>query len=255
MSNPRIVCRFSCGAASAVATKLTLAKYGDTHEVVIHYSDTRTEHPDNERFMAECADWFGRPIERLASEYFHDTWDVWTKEGFIAQGSTGFAPCTDALKRTPAEMAQRPGDVLVFGYTSEEVARFGRIVRRHPGQTFEAPLIDAGLNKDDCFAIIDRAGIELPAMYRLGFKNNNCIGCPKGGMGYWNNIRRHFPDAFDRMASLERKFGHALLKDGNEGKRVFLDELDPNRGDEATEPNIDCSIMCHLAEQDIKDAA
>jgi hypothetical protein len=31
----RIICQFSCGAASAVATKLILAQYGETHEVLI----------------------------------------------------------------------------------------------------------------------------------------------------------------------------------------------------------------------------
>jgi 3'-phosphoadenosine 5'-phosphosulfate sulfotransferase (PAPS reductase)/FAD synthetase len=249
----RIVCRFSCGAASAVATKLALTKYAD-REVVIHYSDTRTEHPDNRRFIADCERWFGAPVISLASEYYRDTWDVWEKEKIIAQGSRGFAPCTDALKRLPAEMAQRPGDTLVFGYTVEERDRLARIIARHPGQAIEAPLVPAGLTKQDCFAILSRAGIELPAMYKLGFRNNNCIGCPKGGKGYWNLIRRHFPEVFERMAKLERKFGHALLPE-NDGTRVFLDELDPDRGNHETEPDIDCSIMCILAERDLGEAA
>jgi 3'-phosphoadenosine 5'-phosphosulfate sulfotransferase (PAPS reductase)/FAD synthetase len=249
----RIVCRFSCGAASAVATKMTLAKYPE-REIVIHYSDTRSEHPDNERFIRDCEAWFGKPVERLTSEYYADVWDVWEKEKIIAQGSRGFAPCTDAMKRLPAEMAQRPGDTLVFGYTSEERERLARIIARHPEQKFEAPLIEGGLTKSDCFAILHRAGIELPMMYRLGFRNNNCIGCPKGGKGYWNLIRKHFPEVFERMAKLERKFGHALLPE-DDGSRVFLDELHPDRGNHEKEPNIDCSIMCFLAEQDLGDAA
>lgn len=56
------------------------------------------------------------------------------------------------------------------------------------------PLIEAGLQKEDCFAALQAAGIELPVMYRLGFDNNNCIGCPKGGNAYWNLIRKHFPE-------------------------------------------------------------
>ena len=113
-----------------------------------------------------------------------------------------------------------------------------------------APLIDAGLTKSDCLAIVERAGIELPAMYKLGFQNNNCIGCVRGGMGYWNHIRRHFPETFSRMAKLERELGHALLPDGKTGRRLFLDELDPGRGHLLTEPEIDCSVMCVLAEQE-----
>jgi 3'-phosphoadenosine 5'-phosphosulfate sulfotransferase (PAPS reductase)/FAD synthetase len=244
----RVVCRFSCGAASAVATKLTLAKHP---EAVIHYSDTRSEHPDNERFLTECEAWFGRKVERLTSERYHDVWDVWTRRKMLVSGRTGFAPCTEELKRMTAEMAQRPGDIIVMGYTAEEAHRFERVVKRNPGEKIVAPLIGAGLTKADCLAIISRAGIELPAMYRLGFSNNNCIGCPRGGMGYWNHVRRHFPGTFDRMAKLERELGMAIIPDGKSGARVFLDELDPDRGDMASEPDIECSIMCHLAEQDI----
>ena len=25
-------------------------------------------------------------------------------------------------------------------------------------------------------------GIEIPVMYRLGYNNNNCVGCVKGGI-------------------------------------------------------------------------
>jgi len=247
----RIVCRFSCGAASAVATKLALARFGAPHDVVIHYSATRSEHPDNERFLADCERWFGRSVERLYSDRYHDVWDVWERRRMLVSGARGFAPCTDELKRMPAELAQRPGDTIILGYTAEEQHRLDRVRQRSPGETFAAPLIDAGLGKSDCLAMVQRVGIDLPAMYALGFKNNNCIGCPRGGMGYWNNIRRHFPDTFARMAALERDIGHAMLPDGKTGRRVFLDELAPDRGDQSTEPEIECSIMCELAEQEM----
>lgn len=245
----RIVCRFSCGAASAVATKLTLAKGGD---VVIHYSDTRSEHPDNERFLAECEKWFGRSVTRLHSDRYHDVWDVWERRRMIVSGARGFAPCTEELKQIPAERAQDRGeDVIVLGYTIEEQDRLDRVRRNNPGDQITAPLIQAGLSKTDCLAIVQRAGIVLPVMYALGFKNNNCLGCPRGGMGYWNLVRRHFPEVFDRMAQLERRLGQAILPDGKTGRRVFLDELDPERGHHPSEPDIECSIMCALAEQDI----
>lgn len=249
-SYERVVCRFSCGAASAVATKLALSKHPNS-EVVIHYSDTRSEHPDNERFLKECEGWFGHSITRLTSERYHDVWDVWTRRRMLVSGQRGFAPCTDELKRMTAEMAQRPGDLIVLGYTAEEQHRLDRVRKRFSTELFSAPLIDSGLTKADCFGLLERAGIALPAMYALGFKNNNCIGCPRGGMGYWNNIRRHFPETFDRMALLERDIGIAMLPDGKSGKRIFLDELEPGRGDQATEPVIECSIMCEIADQDL----
>jgi len=41
-------------------------------------------------------------------------------------------------------------------------------------------------------------------MYKLGYHNNNCIGCVKGGMGLLETSKVDFPEHFDRMAKLER---------------------------------------------------
>jgi hypothetical protein len=59
----RIVCQFSCGAASAVATKLALAKHGDKCVIVNAYVEE--EHPDNRRFALDCGRWFGQQIVTL----------------------------------------------------------------------------------------------------------------------------------------------------------------------------------------------
>ncbi|RML73278.1 hypothetical protein APX70_04692, partial [Pseudomonas syringae pv. maculicola] len=61
-----------------------------------------------------------------------------------------------------------------------------------------APLIDRGLGKEDCKAMIQRAGIELPVMYRMGYDNANCIGCVKSGEGYFRAIREDFPEQFEQ---------------------------------------------------------
>lgn len=228
----RTVCWFSAGAASAVATKLILA---DTADVVIAYIDPGSEHQDNVRFRDDCARWFGADIVTLRSERYVDTWAVWEDRRFIV--SNEGAPCTGELKRAVRHAFSKPDDVHVFGYTIHERHRTNRL----DVEAVRFPLIDAQLTKSDCLAIIEQAGIELPAMYRLGFANANCIGCPKGGMGYWNRIRRVFPATFARMATLERTLGYAIHSDS--AGPVFLDELDPERGrDEA--PRSECSLFC-----------
>lgn len=236
---------FSAGAASAVATKLTLT---EDAPVVVAYIDPGSEHPDNERFLADCEQWFGHPIERHKSDTYEDTWQVWEERRFLI-GPRG-ALCTTELKRKVRARVEHPDDIQVFGYTAEEEHRADRFREQNPGVTLATPLIDRGLTKEDCLAIIERADIELPTMYRLGFRNNNCVGCPKGGMGYWNHIRRHFPDTFDRMARLERELDHSVNKD--EDGPVFLDELNSSRGDVHTEAMPECSLLCSLAEGDLE---
>lgn len=74
-------------------------------------------------------------------------------------------------------------------------------------------------------------------------------------MGYWNKIRVDFPEAFDWQAKMERQLGTTVLRvEGQktpEGKRtslpLYLDELDPMRGNYASEPSIKCGIICEGA--------
>lgn len=238
--HPRQVVWFSAGAPSAV-----LAKLCPDAELV--YCDPGGEHIDNVRFRHDVEKWTGRKVTVLKSEKYKDQWDVFEKRGFIL-GSHG-APCTVELKKRPRYAFQQPDDVQMFGYHVGEEDRAEGIVESEPGVTWRFPLIERGLTKSDCLAIVDRAGIRLPDMYEKGYPHNNCIGCPKGGMGYWNAVRVDFPQAFDRMANLERKYDYATHKDDN--GPVFLDELDPDRGDMRTEGTPECSIMCAIAEQEI----
>lgn len=243
----RTICWFSAGAPSAIATKLTLARYPDASVV---YIDTGSEHDDTPRFIADCSRWFGREVEVIRSTKYEDTWDVWERTGYLV-GVAG-ARCTVELKKVPRYGYERPDDIHVFGYTSDtydpdDVGRARRLVRQNPGYDIRFPLQERDLKKSDCLELVTRAGIELHAMYRLGYSNANCIGCPKGGMGYWNRIRVDFPETFDRMAALERKLGHACnSEEGQKGRKkipVFLDELDPNRGD-FTRDQPSCSFTC-----------
>lgn len=237
-SDRRVIAWFSAGAASAVATKLAINDYGD--RVVVASIDPGSEHPDNERFVNECEEWFGRPVTRLKSDRYEDTWEVFEKTKYLV-GPTG-ARCTSELKKRPRFSFQEPDDIQVFGYTSEEGGRAERFAEQNPGIDLDVPLIRHNVSKADCLALISKTGIELPMMYALGYRNNNCVGCVKGGMGYWNKIRVDFPEVFDRMARLERKLGNTVVRVG--GKPVYLDELDPSRGRYSSEDAPECGVVC-----------
>lgn len=236
----RVLAWFSCGDASAVACKLTLDKYRATHEVVVARILLDSEHPDNDRFAADWVRWANWPITEIRSEKYADSWAVWEDRRYIA-GIKG-APCTTELKKAVRKDFQRPDDIHIFGFTIEEQKR-ATTFRANNFELFtDMPLIEAKLGKPDCHALVRGAGIELPMMYRLGFDNNNCIGCPKGGSGYWNMIRRHFPEQFDRMAVLSRSLGCRLVKEGK--TRIFLDELKLGAGRQKDGIKIACSPFC-----------
>ena len=164
------------------------------------------------------------------------------------------APCTSAMKRDvrKAFTDQWKPDLQAFGYTSEERHRADRFRQDHAEIGLVCPLIDASLSKADCHGVIERAGIEMAAMYRLGFPNNNCRGCVKDQSARgWNLTRLHFPEIFEQRAKLSRELGVRLVKMGSgDRERLFLDELPASEmGGEI--PDIECSLMCHIAEQEI----
>ncbi|WP_051423551.1 hypothetical protein [Pseudomonas chlororaphis] len=247
---PRIVCQFSCGAASAVATKLALAQYSATHDVQIINAFLANEHEDNRRFLMDCQTWFGQEIVQLRDEkYGADIMHVFLRERFMM--SRWGAPCTKFLKRRLMDAWKQPGDVMVFGYTAEEVDRLEGFRDRNPDRPVIAPLIEAGLGKEDCKAMILRAGIELPLMYRLGYDNANCIGCVKGGEGYFRAIREDFPEQFEVLCQVQDELGPGsyLHRDRKTNIRFSLRDLTPGepRRNEALPA---CSFFCEIAEAD-----
>lgn len=244
----RVVSWFSCGAASAVATKLTLRAH-DPESGAIVYCDTGAEHPDNRRFLADCQHWFNWPVQSIKSEKYADTWEVWEKRRYLA-GIDG-ALCTVELKVSPRLAFQRPDDIHVFGYTADapDIARATRFRENYPELKVETPLIARGLTKEACLSMVAGAGIVLPTLYGLGFPNNNCLPCVKAtSPAYWALVREHFPSRFDRMAKLSRELDVRLCR--LNGERAFIDEIPVDHP--TTNPIVPaCDFLCHIAEQDI----
>ena len=250
----RVVIWFSCGATSAVAAKLACQDFTD-HDVHVVYCDTQSEHSDNRRFLHDVERWIDHPIELVRSHKYRDVWDVWRKRRWLV-GPDG-ALCTVELKKTLRHQYQQADDIQVFGYDLNEVSRVAKFRKNNPEVDLVVPLIAHSLSKPDCLAILERAGIDPPAMYRLGFSNANCIGCPNGQQAYWNHIRRVFPETFNAMAILERDLDAAINKtyagDGKR-KRLFLDELDPEAGRGKPVILPECSLLCAAAEVVIGEA-
>jgi hypothetical protein len=252
----RIVCQFSCGAASAVATKLTISVYGADRCVILN-AFIKEEHADNRRFAVDCERWFGQSIVNLRdTKYDASAIKVFETVGYI-RGIRG-ASCTTRIKRGLLDKWKEPDDIMVLGFTAEEQERADDFREMNPDKEVMFPLIERGLTKEDCKAMVERAGIKLPAMYLLGYDNANCIGCVKGGLGYFRAVREDFPNQFERLAQAEDKVAglHGenayILRHRSgplKGQRFPLRELPAgiaHRGD----PLPSCGLFCESAEQE-----
>jgi len=233
----RRLCWFSCGNASATAAYLTLKQYPLTCEVL--YCDTsKYEHPDNTRFFKDIENLLKRKIKILRSKEYTDIYDVFNKTKFL-KGTNG-ARCTVELKKVPRVEYQKPDDIHIFGYTydDQDIKRAERMKKENFELNLEFPLIENKYTKKMCHQFIMSKNIELPMMYKLGYKNNNCIGCVKGGKGYWNKIRVDFPEVFDRMSKLEHELNFAIT-----GK--YLSRLKPDEGNlHDNSEDMECGMLC-----------
>lgn len=245
----RLLIWFSAGVTSAVAAKIAIDEYRDSPPIDICLIDTGSEHDDNFRFMRDVSAWLGYEIKILKSDKYTDTFDVYRQTGWLV-GPAG-ARCSLELKKAVRRQYENlRTDLQVFGFDADERGRYETFLENNPLTNVYAPLIERGLTKTDCRQILAQAGIDEPITYQLGFKNANCLktGCVKGGMGYWNHYRKVYPEAFQRMAAMEREIGAAICKTYVGGERipVYLDELPEGAGNYDSEPAFQCGLFCGI---------
>ena len=224
---------FSAGVSSAVATKLVIDQIDR-----IMYTHIDDQHPDSMRFVKDCEAWFGKPVEIWQSPL--KSVDAACRYAQFIASPQG-AACTKRLKRQVRKKFEREnvGRMrIVWGLDRNEKDRAQRLIDGIPEFEHLFPLVDHNYRKVTAHNVLNASGIIRPAMYELGYHNNNCIGCVKGGAGYWNHIRADFPEVFASRSKLERDIGHSIVKGS------YLDELDPRAGRNGPPIVGDCGLFC-----------
>ena len=217
----------------------------------IIYAHIEDQHEDTFRFVEDCGKWFGKPIEILQSPL--KTVENACRSCAYVNGPHG-AACTRLLKRRVRQEWESANNFFnrfnyVWGFDCDEKKRIQKRRDEMPEHDHSFPLADKNITKEEAHGILAKAGIRRPKMYDLGFPNNNCIGCVKGGMGYWNLIRRMFPDVFAARAKMERLIGATCLKKTVDGEtvRIWLDDLDPEVGRDQKIILPECGAACEMA--------
>lgn len=234
---------FSCGAASAVAAKITVEKYGLTHNILIVNNPVKEEDADNRRFLNDVSNWIGLEIIEATNTEIGtiSAYDVWEKRKYMS-GVRG-APCTMLLKKEARYQFEKNNkiDWHVLGFTVDEINRHERFTKFERSNVLPI-LIDAKLTKADCFKILEKAKIDLPFVYKLGYPNANCIGCVKSSSPtYWNHVRKMNPEVFKERAEQSARIKCKLVK--VKDKRIFLHQLlETDKGGKMK--SYECGIFC-----------
>lgn len=228
---------FSAGVSSAVATKLVVEK---VDKIIYQHIDDMED--DTMRFVRECEAWFGKPIE-IQQSHYRSVENACLAMAFV--NSPAGPVCSRLLKRrVRAEWESEHRFFCNFRYvwgmddSKRERIRAENIRNDMREDDHLFPLQERGLAKQDAHGILREAGIARPRMYEMGFPNNNCKVCVRGGMGYMNHCRQHFPQEFAERAAMERRIGGSCING------TFLDELDPAAGRDCKIILPECGIYC-----------
>ena len=244
MNGQVIAVWFSCGAASAVAAKRTIELYGTDNTIRVINNPVKEEHSDNQRFLRDVEKWLGVKIETAVNPKYPNASavEVWEK-GFMS--SIHGAACTFELKKKARQAWENKNksDWIVLGFTADEKARAEQF-KKTERKNLLPVLIDANLTKENCFAIVNAAGLRLPEIYNMGYPNANCIGCVKAtSPTYWNHVRKMHPVDFEARAKQSRRIGAKLVR--VKKKRIFLDELKTTDiGRSLKSYTVECGIFC-----------
>ena len=208
------VVKFSGGAASAVVAKLVIEEFGHD-DVILLYSDTKSEHPDADRFRMQVCKFLEHDMTVVADG--RDLWQL-IDDNHTLPGQ--FMPfCTQLLKQRPAERYLKTLTeeyTSYLGFSTSEIRRAQRSMARAAvdGELVRFPLIEHGINSDECKRIIrEEWKICLPEPYKH-LEHNNCIPCFKAGSKrYWQAIARYFPEQFEMACKAEEKWNYTVFRD------------------------------------------
>lgn len=222
---------------SAVACKMAIDLYGKENCRVL-FMDTKNEDADSYRFLGDCEEWYGLPIEVISfvPRRYLSIQSVWRQYNALnnAQG----AICSSSLKRDLrlAWEKENEGQWLhqVYGFDITESKRARSMKLNHPQANPIFPLMLHAMSKKECIEMIETAGLQIPRAYYMGFLNNNCLktGCVKGGIGYWQKMRRDMPEVFQAMSDMEHELSLAAgypvtcLKDQSNEAKEKVDKKD-----------------------------
>lgn len=224
-----VIAWWSGGVTSAIVCLMCIEQYGKENVRIVHI-ETKNEHEDTYRFKFDCEKLYGKKIETLFTELFDSIEDVWYER--LSINVAGGAICSSELKRDVRRkfVVRNTFSHHAFGFDTAEERRVDGMLKNNNHLYPIFPLIEQGLSKQDCIKILEEKNIEIPEPYKLGYNNNNCFKtmCVQGGKGYWQKVKKDFPEKFSKMSKVERDLSWVkgkpvtVLRD-KELKPVFLE--------------------------------
>jgi len=227
---------FSGGIGSWATAKRVVDKYGPEN-VILLFSDVKgdTDNPhigedeDTYRFIDQAAKQLGAELIKVVDG--RNIWEVFKDQRFL--GNSRVAPCSHHLKQKPAKKwiheNTTPGDAVIYvGIDWTETHRLAAVQRGYAPWLVDAPLTqEPYLTKEQLIEWASSEGLDIPKLYKLGFKHNNCGGgCVRAGQAQFKHLLDTMPDRYAVWEEQEEKMRDylgvevAILKRTTNGKQA-----------------------------------
>lgn len=229
------VVMYSGGAGSWAAAKRVAEQHG-TDNLILYFTDTKTEDEDLYRFLHEGAANIGG--ELVIDADGRDIWQVFFDSRYL--GNSRIDPCSRILKRERSrkwvEQKFQPDEVTLYvGIDWTEIHRLAAVKRNWQPYAVHAPMCEPPyIDKPDVLQWLEQEGIEPPRLYEMGFSHNNCGGfCVKAGLGQFYRLYKQMPERYRYHEQKEQELREYLGKDvsflrqtrGGELKHITMREF------------------------------
>lgn len=177
------IVQYSGGICSFFTAKRVIEKYGKEN-VILLFCDTLIEDADLYRFIDETVQYLDCEFIKIADG--RTPFEVYKDVRFL--GNSRVAHCTKILKIRQArkwikEHYKANECILYLGIDWTEKHRRTAIINNWKPYKVKFPMCQKPyLEKENMHKELNKIGIELPNLYKLGFTHNNCGGfCCKAG--------------------------------------------------------------------------
>ena len=231
MSDITHIISFSGGLSSFMASVRVVRDVG-YENVLLVFTDTKTEDEDLYRFLAEAKEYLS-PAEYVHLADGRDIWQVFQDEKYM--GNNRRDPCSKILKRLLFHKWVRknfkPGEcILYYGLSWDESHRLKRLREYCDPYQVVAPLTEKPyMVQEDMMAFVKDINIKPPRLYSMGFPHNNCGGfCVKTGQAQFKLLYEKMPERYlyheQKQEELFELLGkkHPFIRMTIDGKLKYL---------------------------------
>lgn len=207
---------FSGGLGSYYTTKRLLEQGIDKKDIILLFTDTKSEDADLYRFLKDAEKKLEIPITNFSDG--RDIWQVYKDHRFLSNSRVDH--CSGDLKRRMSRKfikQFKPNEVIIYlGFDWTEMHRYEKAVKAWLPYRMEAPLCNPPyIDKGDMkIKIVEEDGIQLPRLYKMGFAHNNCGGfCVKAGIGHYYHLLEVDPERYKYFEDKEQETINYIGKD------------------------------------------